>query len=67
LLTVALPSAWKNGLTEIPYNATTVSALHTEIKKREMEHSYTVQIFCETYRNSNVANIQSKKKFWAKK
>jgi hypothetical protein len=29
-----LPSAWKNGLAEIPYKATTVYAVRKEIKEK---------------------------------
>ena len=34
IASLALPSAWKNGLADIPYNATTVSTVRNEIKEK---------------------------------
>jgi hypothetical protein len=34
IVSLALSSAWQNGLAEIPYNATTVSTVRKEIEEK---------------------------------
>jgi hypothetical protein len=67
MLTLALSSARKKGLGEIPHSAlygtiaTNVAALRKEIdEKRDATLLYEVKIFGEIYRNRDVANTQIK-------
>jgi hypothetical protein len=67
LLILASPSAWKNGLAEIPYNATNVSALRKEIE--EKRNGTLISRENILWNVTEIAMLQTqmeRKKFWTK-